>query len=325
MIKVLLVPLSLAAVAAGWQVSQSSPPPVAVPAAENQRADRDGFDAFVSADEVRDLAAAGAILIDARSPEEYATAHLPGAINLPGADLRTPSVSPGAGDSQYVFLDDAGSVDVARYEQIFGEAGLTETDDVIVYGNHAGKADGSVPAMLLDGLGHRGTIRFFDGIALSEWYKAGFEVETIANTLPATTYTAAPRDGFVWTLNDVLAHVDDRSAIFYDTRSAEEYSGSDLRKNARGGHIPGALHADYAELLNADKTVKTRDEIESILADQGLDQHKADGTPIVLYCQTSTRVSLPYLILRELGYENVHVYDASWHEYGNREDTPIEK
>ena len=325
MIKLLLIPLSAAAVAAGWQASKSSPPPVAVPAAEEQRQDRDGFDAFVSADEVRQLAAEGAILIDARSPEEYAKAHLPGAINLPGADLRTPSASPGAGDSQYVFLDETGGVDVERYEQIFGETGLTETADVVVYGNHAGKTDGSVPAMLLDGLGHRGTIRFFDGVALTEWYKAGFEVETTPNTLPPATYNAAPRDGFIWTLGDVLARVENGSAIFYDTRSANEYSGADARDNARGGHIPGALHADYAELLNADKTVKPRNEIEGILADQGLDQHKADGTPIVLYCQTSTRVSLPYLILRELGYENVHVYDASWHEYGNREDTPIER
>ena len=97
-----------------------------------------------------------------------------------------------------------------------------------------------------------------------------------------------------------------------------------MRDNRRGGHIPGAVSADYAELLTADRTVRSREEIEAIFAEHGLPEARAAGRPIVLYCQTSTRVSLPYLLLRELGYENVHVYDASWHEYGNRDDTPVE-
>lgn len=288
--------------------------------------DRDGFASFISPSEVKTLLASNPdlVLLDVRTAEEYATAHLPGAINLPGEDLRTPSAKPGEGDSQYIFLTDDGAVDVARYEQIFGNAGLTEQSDVVIYGNHAGKTDGTVPAMLLDGLGHQGELYFLDGVGMSEWYEAGLSHETTPNTLSAATYDAQPREHFVWTLQDVLAHVEDGSAIFYDTRSAEEYVGTELRSNARGGHIPGAIHANYAELLTADKTVKTRDEIKQIFAEQGLEKTKANGTPIVLYCQTSTRVSLPYLVLRELGYDNVHVYDASWHEYGNRDDTPIE-
>ncbi|PSQ77942.1 MAG: hypothetical protein BRD37_03855 [Bacteroidetes bacterium QH_8_67_23] len=43
----------------------------------------------------------------------------------------------------------------------------------------------------------------------------------------------------------------------------------------------------------------------------------------MLHCQTATRVSENYLVMKDLGYENVAVYDASWHDWGNREDTPI--
>ena len=44
---------------------------------------------------------------------------------------------------------------------------------------------------------------------------------------------------------------------------------------------------------------------------------------IVLYCQTATRVSLLALMLRDLGFDQVAIYDASWFEYGNLERTPI--
>ena len=216
-----------------------------------------------------------------------------------------------------------GSPDVLRYERLLGEAGLTRDLPVVIYGNHGGKGDGTVPAMLLDWLGHE-HVRFLDGIAMTEWVKAGETVDTTPHALPPARYQATPREGFVWTLDDVLAHVGAGDTLFYDTRSLGEFEGTDLRDNARGGRIPKAVHADYAELLDADKTLKPRGEIEAIFAAHGLPEAKAADRPIVLYCQTSTRVSLPYLLLRDLGYENLHVYDASWHEYGNRADTPVE-
>ena len=291
--------------------------------AASERPDRDGFDVFVSPADVVSLQDAGAVVIDVRAPEEYAEAHIPGSINIPGNSLRTPSAKPGLGDSQYIFRDADGGADIAKYEQILGDAGLTRGDTVVVYGNHAGKGDGSVPAMLLDFLGQE-EVHFLDGVGMSEWYAAGHEVSTDSTTRDATTYTAEPREGFLWNLDDVVAHVGDGSAIFYDTRSVDEFNGKELRDNARGGRIPGAVHADYAELLDDQKRVLPREQVEEILEAQGLPAAKAAGKPIVLYCQTSTRVSLPYLVLRELGYDTVAVYDASWHEYGNREDTPID-
>ena len=313
----LLSILLLAAVAGCDRGTQAADTPDAT--------DRDGFATFISPGELQGLD--DVVIVDARSPEEYAAGHIPGAINLPGESLRTPKADPGEGDSQYLFAGANGSVDVARYERLLGEAGLTPEADVVVYGNHAGQADGSVAAMLLDALGHRGSVRFLDGVGLSEWRDAGLPVETTPSVLSTATYRADLADDFVWSTDDVLARVNsgDTDVVFYDTRSPAEYAGIELRKNAHGGHVPGAVSADYSELLNEDKTVKPRAEIEAIFAEQGLPEARAAGRPIVLYCQTSTRVSLPYLLLRELGYDDLHIYDASWHDYGNRDDTPIER
>lgn len=260
------------------------------------------------------------LIIDVRSKEEYLSGHIPGAINLPASKWRTAKVAPGAGDSQYIFRKANGKPDVNRYEKFLGAAGLVFEHDLVVYGNHAGKKDGSLPALILYWLGHR-KITFLDGIGLTEWENAGFPVSREARRLSPAKYRAKPIEGFVWRLDDVLANLKNEQVVFYDTRSRGEFLGKDLRKNKRGGHIPGALLIDYADFINKEtKKVIPKAEVEALLAKSGVSREKK----IVLYCQTATRVSLPLLVLKELGYPDVVVYDASWHEYGNRDDTPVE-
>lgn len=260
------------------------------------------------------------VIIDARKPADYAKGHIPGAINLHPNQWRTPSVKAGQGDSQYIFRRADGSVDVERYEQMLGAAGITRDTPVVVYGQHAGKTDGSIPAMILDMLGHE-KVCFLDGIGAKAWQEAGQELTTEPTPArEAATYEARPREGVVWNLDDVLRHLGDEQVVFYDTRSPQEFHGKNLRDNARGGRIPGAVLYDYAAMLDADKTCVTPEQAQSDLESRGITPDKT----IVLYCQTATRVSLPYLMLKDLGYQNIKVYDASWHEYGNRDDTPIE-
>jgi thiosulfate/3-mercaptopyruvate sulfurtransferase len=265
------------------------------------------------------------VLVDARSSEAYAEGHLPGAISLPGSSLRTAKAKPGEGDSQYIFRLPDDSADVAHYEQLLGKAGIGNESVIVVYGNHGGKTDGSLLVMLLDWLGHE-QVYFLDGIGVDVWLAAGQELSQEPTVRTASTFDATPDADFLVNLTDVqaaLALPAEQRPIFYDTRSLGEFEGSTLRSNARGGHIPEAVHADYAELLTADKTLKPLAEIKEILARLGLFDEANAGRPIVLYCQTSTRVSLPYLVLHDLGFDDVRVYDASWHEYGNRDDTVV--
>ncbi len=269
------------------------------------------------------------VLIDARSAEKYAAGHLPGAINLPPNRWRTAKVKVGEGPSRYLFRvgDDyaAGEVDVARYERMLGEAGIDARSDVVVYGNHAGKADGSLPLMVLDMIGHRGGLYFLDGVGTQRWESAGHALETTPRSHPAKNYSATKLATEIWDLPDVLQHLQRDDVVFWDTRSLEEWRGTETRGNARTGIIPGAMTLDYDRFLDvaldggSDRHTIDADAARQLLVDHRITPDKT----VVLYCQTSTRVSLPYLLLRQLGYDRVRVYDASMFEYLNRDDTPI--
>lgn len=260
------------------------------------------------------------LLIDVRSAEDYAEGHLPGAINIPGRDWRTPPGAPGE-SNQYVFREADGSADISRYEALLSDHGVTRDHAIVVYGNHAGRGDGSMPLVLLHWLGHADAA-FLDGIGVDQWQQAGGQLTTEPRTLPPSDYRAQPDPDWLWQLEDVrawLADSGEKRPILLDNRSAGEYSGEEPGVNRHGGHIPGAIHFNFEDFLTEDRTTVSPAEVLERLAAEGITRDRR----IVLYCQTSTRISLPILLLRDLGFDQLSVYDAGWHEYGNRDDTPI--
>lgn len=281
----------------------------------------DRWSSFWTADDLKQrIGEPNLLIIDVRSEKEYAEGHIPGAINLPGSKWRTPSAKPDKGASQDVFLTASGEPDVAKYEKLLGGAGVTNEHTVVIYGSHAGKADGSVPAAILQWLGHD-EVAFLDGVGIDRWKAAGGELSTEATTLEPATYKADPEGDVVWHLDEVLEHIGKPGVVFFDTRSPKEFSGEDLRDNKRGGHIPGAVLFNYEDMMSKDtREVLPPAQLQQELTKRGIDKDET----VVLYCQTATRTTLPQIALRELGYKDVVVYDASWQEYGNRDDTPVE-
>jgi len=261
------------------------------------------------------------LIVDARSPAEYAAGHIPGAINLPGALWRTAATKDPAkqGPGQRIFRQADGSLDIARYEKLLGSAGITAEHEIVVCGNHAGKADGSVPAAILLKLGHS-KVAFLDGVGLDRWKSVGYQVSTKPVTLSAANYQAGPDRGRLWSYADVLKNLNNDDVVIVDSRTPAEYAGQELRGNKRGGHIPGARLLDSEDFLDK-ATGKT---ISVDQAKAKVEKLIPKGKTVVIYCQSGTRCSHEELILKDLGYENVVLYDASWQEWGNRDDAPVE-
>ena len=281
------------------------------------------WNAFVDAETLHDWKTSDSslVVVDARPAEAYEAGHIPGAINVPGARWRTPSRKPGEGPSKYIFRTADGAPDVARYERFLEKVGIDDSSRVVVYGDHGGSKTGTLPVMLLRWLGHN-QAHFLDGVGLEQWKRAGYAVSTQPRTLATATYEAQPDADFLWTTDDVRAALGRENVVIVDTRSEDEYTGANLRSNRRGGHIPGAVRVNYSDLMHwPDRTTLPPSEAQQVLREKGLTS-KTDIT-YVLHCQTATRVSENYLVMKDLGYERVAVYDASWHDWGNRDDTPI--
>ena len=68
-------------------------------------------------------------------------------------------------------------------------------------------------------------------------------------------------------------------AVIWDVRSDGEYSGSEGRGNQRVGHIPGAVHLEWFNVIDRDThRLKPPEEIRRILKEKGLTPEKAVHT-----------------------------------------------
>ena len=259
----------------------------------------------------------GTVLWDARSAKDYAEGHIEGAVNIGAAgDLfRDPN------------REDPPSAAVAA--QLFGNAGIDILrNDVIVY---AGKGDpyAYFAARMVEYYGGKHAKVFHGGI--DDWKAAGKPTSTQPTRRPPVALTlSAERVGTLWT-NEVIERARAGGAQILDVRTPKEFAGEDIRA-IRGGHIAGALSIPYEanwrdpatpaklatkQVTNKDgMALKPAEELKALYAK--LDPSKET----VVYCQSGVRASETAVVLRELGFGNVKVYEPSWLGYAGVLNAP---
>lgn len=240
------------------------------------------------------------VVVDVRPEAAYKEGHIPGAINI---DVNSLQSKPNS-----ILLP------VSKVEKTLGDKGIDGSKRVVLYGE--GREIAFLEFWMLDYLGVP-DVKVLDG-GIEAWKAAGGNLTQDATTLPATTFKAKP-DSFKYvTVQEVLAAIRDPNVQILDVRTPGEYAGTDVR-SLRGGHIPGAINIPYEENFQENSTVmKPLSELEKMYAAK-LDKNKT----IIVYCQTGTRSTNTYLVLRELGYK-VRNFDASWAVWGSNTNLPVE-
>lgn len=158
---------------------------------------------------------------------------------------------------------------------------------------------------------------------LPKWKREGRPL-MMSEPTPRTRrhFTARRNLDLVRDVEDMKALVNDKSATILDARSPERFAGTapEPREGLRSGHIPGSHNVPYGKLLNADGTLKSRDELHSLFEAAGVDPHK----PVVTSCGSGITACVLALALAETGHRRTSVYDGSWAEWGADESLPIE-
>ncbi|TGM57789.1 sulfurtransferase [Leptospira adleri] len=122
------------------------------------------------------------------------------------------------------------------------------------------------------------------------------------------------------TSSEIKSNLKNRRYVFLDTREEREFLGETPYGESRGGHIPGAKHLYYKNLLNQDGSLLSSEEISIKLGELGIGRDSI----IVTYCTGGVRSAWMTAVLRNEGY-NAKNYAGSMWEWssGNDKDYPL--
>ena len=217
-------------------------------------------------------------------------------------------------------------LDKDSFEELNGEAGITEDSTVVLYGG------GRVPNWFalfayweFKYFGHD-DVRVLDG-GKPYWVEHDYPLTTEEPSFSAREYNAGgPYEGIRAYKNDVEQAIDSGIPLV-DVRSPEEFTGEmiapeGLQETAqRGGHIPGAESVPTGTVLDDDGTFKSPEELRELYEDVGITEDQS----VITYCRVGERSSIEWYVLHELlGWDDVENYDGSWTEWGNAIRAPIE-
>ncbi|TGL71783.1 sulfurtransferase [Leptospira kmetyi] len=122
------------------------------------------------------------------------------------------------------------------------------------------------------------------------------------------------------TSSEIRSNLKNKRYVFLDTREDREFQGETPYGESRGGHIPGAKHLYYKNLLNEDGALLSSEKISEKIKELGI----ARDSVVISYCTGGIRSAWVTTILRNEGY-NAKNYAGSMWEWssGNEKDFPL--
>jgi thiosulfate/3-mercaptopyruvate sulfurtransferase len=196
-------------------------------------------------------------IIDARPVPQYEAGHIPGAVSLSAA-----------GSIPRAENGDMGSPEA--FERLAGSLGVGDDTTVVVY--DAPSATMGMVGWAFLYFGHQDT-RLLDG-GFEKWSREGRPTSHEATTYPEAAFHARPAEDMYCSLESAKTSLGRSNTVFWDTRTQAEYEGT-AAAGATGpprlGHLPGAVHLEWTELLDPEsRTVKPAAELRELLSSKGI-------------------------------------------------------
>lgn len=162
-------------------------------------------------------------------------------------------------------------------------------------------------------------VSILDG-GLREWQELGYDLEVGENSFkPARFEASSDRSVFVGK-DHTLESINAKNCIILNALTSDLHRGENPRYG-RPGRIPGSINIPFHNLLeeNTHKLLTPAKALE-IFERENLNKK----TRVLNYCGGGIAATLNAFVLRQLGIENLEIYDNSMSEWAMDYSLPIE-
>jgi thiosulfate/3-mercaptopyruvate sulfurtransferase len=192
-------------------------------------------------------------ILDTRPKEEYAKGHVPGAVLV---DVKA---------WQALGKTEGGFRNAKAWGELVGRLGIARESTVVLYGSRL--PDTARVWWLLKYVGVN-DVRLLNG-GWDAWSKAKLATTIDTPTVEAVVFEPEFQADRLEEIDSLKESLKGGDAKIVDTRSADEFTGKQVQ-GERGGHIPGATHLEWSELLAADGRFKTKGELQELFKERGI-------------------------------------------------------
>ena len=164
-------------------------------------------------------------------------------------------------------------------------------------------------------------VTLLDG-GIGQWIAEGRAISTDVPVPQPVALKANPNPLMLWNAGDVQAHLNDPTYRLIDARAPERYRGEVEPIDPVAGHIPGAVNRFYKDNLNADLTLRSKDEIA-----QGFSALIGDVAPenVIHQCGSGVTACMNIFAMEMAGLKGSKLYAGSWSEWIADPARPIAK
>ncbi|MGR9145537.1 sulfurtransferase (plasmid) [Rhizobium leguminosarum] len=241
--------------------------------------------------------------LDVRDAEAFSRGHAPRSVRVPIEDWE---VAARTGETSFDNVD--------YWQKAIAELGIGERAAVLVYDD--GRMTEAARVWFI--LQHYGVETF---ILNGGWPEIAGRPELLDAARPPEggAFKAIPGSGRVGLVDRQILKAKIGSDVrIFDARTRGEFDGRDLRRNSRGGHLPGATLLPHADLLNGN-LVRSPPELKELLSSAGFEP----GAHIITHCDGGGRAALAAAAAARAGFEDVRAYYLSFSDWAKDEACQI--
>jgi thiosulfate/3-mercaptopyruvate sulfurtransferase len=247
--------------------------------------------------------AKGFRILDARTKEQYDAGHISDAIWV---------------DHDNWSKTFAKDQDAAHWQKLVGQIGITPDTHIVLYDDHSTNRASRIWWILRYWGVH--DVRLLNG-GWKGWSAAHGPTNQYTPRVESVEITLTPHPERLATKTQLLKSLPKHEIQIIDARSESEYCG-EAKTAKRNGSIPGAIHEEWTEVIDRKtQRFKSPEDLTKLFKGAGIDMNRSSVT----YCQSGGRAAVMAFALELMGVQSVCNYYRSWSEWGNADDTPIER